>query len=156
MVSDQGHSWVVHIDGAARNNPGPAGAGIFMKKDGEVVAREGFFLGSKTNNQAEYFGLLLALYLLSQFVKPGDVIRIASDSELLVNQIKGIYKIRHEGLMPLYQLAHKMMRSYSIEIMHVVRADNADADRLANLGVDTKKPLPDAFKIMLKDHGITV
>ncbi len=155
-MPDQNHSWIIYIDGAARNNPGPAGAGIFMKKDGEVVAREGFFLGSKTNNQAEYFGLLLALFLLSRVAKSADVIRIASDSELLVKQIKGIYKIRNEGLLPLYQLAQKMMQSYSVTMMHVVRADNADADRLANLGIDAKKPLPEAFKTMLKDHGISL
>jgi len=150
------HSWIIHIDGASRNNPGKAGAGIVMEKDGELVSKEGFFLGIKTNNQAEYYALLLSLFFVHRYAQPGDPIRIASDSELLVKQITGQYKIKHEGLKPLFALAQSLMNAYTIKIMHVVREDNSEADAMANKGIDTKKPVPNAFVTMLQEHGISL
>lgn len=150
------HTWVVYIDGASRNNPGPAGAGIFIKKDGQVVCQEGFYLGKKTNNQAEYYALLVGLFLLKDYAHKGDVIRLASDSQLLVRQVQGQYKVKNEGLKPLHALAQKMIGDMPIEIMHVMRADNIDADRMANLGVDSKKRLPHAFIVMLAHNGISL
>lgn len=150
------HSWTVYIDGASRNNPGKAGAGIFIQKDGEVVCKEGFYLGIKTNNQAEYYALLLGLFLLQQYAQKNDTIRLASDSELLVKQIKGAYRVKNEGLKPLHICAQKMIVQLPIEIMHVMRSDNVQADKLANQGIDSKNPLPDSFMALLKDHGITV
>src|SRR5579872_5661184 len=96
--------WMVHIDGASRNNPGKSGAGIFIKKDGQVVCQEGFYLGVKTNNQAEYYALLLGLFLLKQYATVHDTIWLASDSQLLVRQIQGMYKVKHAGLKPLNDL----------------------------------------------------
>jgi ribonuclease HI len=148
------HSWIIHIDGASRNNPGKAGAGIVMKKDGEVVSREGFYLGIKTNNQAEYYALLLTLFFVHRYAHSHDLIRIASDSELLVKQMAGSYKIKHEGLKPLFRLAQSLMSAYTINIMHVVREDNVEADAMANKGIDSKKPVPTAFIAMLQEHGI--
>ncbi len=148
------HNWVVYIDGASRNNPGKAGAGIIMRKDGEVVCREGFYLGIKTNNQAEYYALLLSLFFVHRYAQKNDIIRIASDSELLVKQIAGIYKIKNEGLKPLFVLAQSLLQTYTIKIMHVVREDNVEADALANKGIDTKKPVPASFKAMIQKHGI--
>lgn len=150
------HTWTIYIDGASRNNPGPSGAGIFMKKDGEVVGREGFYLGKKTNNQAEYYALVLALYFLNEYAHTQDMIHIVSDSELLVKQIKGLYKVKNEGLLPLFNIARSLMKFSNLSMKHVLRADNKDADKLANLGVDSKKPLPEAFIRMLTDHGIHV
>lgn len=150
------HTWAIHIDGASRNNPGKAGAGVVMKKDGEVVSREGFYLGIKTNNQAEYYALLLSLFFVHRYAHPNDLIRIASDSELLVKQITGRYKIKNEGLKPLFALAQSLLTAYTIKIMHVMREDNVEADAMANKGIDTKKPIPKAFKTMLEEHRISL
>ena len=148
-------TWAIYIDGASRNNPGKAGAGIVMKKDGEVVSREGFYLGIKTNNQAEYYALLLSLFFVHRYAQPDDLIRIASDSELLVKQMAGTYKIKNEGLKPLFALAQSLLSTYTIKIMHVMREDNVEADAMANKGIDTKKRVPDAFIAMLKKHEIS-
>lgn len=150
------HTWTIFIDGAARNNPGKAGAGIVIKKDQKIVATEGFYLGIKTNNQAEYLALILALFFIQQHAAAGDTIRIISDSQLLVKQFLGEYKVRNEGLQPLFTLAQAMARAYPIEIIHVMREDNTHADALANEGIDKKKLLPEPFITMLKNHHITV
>ncbi len=150
------HTWAIHIDGASRNNPGKAGAGVVMKKDGEVVSREGFYLGIKTNNQAEYYALLLSLFFVHRYAQKDDLIRIASDSELLVKQMAGTYKIKNEGLKPLFALAQSLLSAYTIKIMHVMREDNVEADAMANKGIDTKKAAPSAFIAMLKKNGISL
>ena len=150
------HSWVIHIDGASRNNPGKSGAGIVMKKDGEVVSREGFYLGIKTNNQAEYYALLLSLFFVHRYAQPDDLIRIASDSELLVKQMAGTYKIKNEGLKPLFALAQSLLSAYTIKIMHVMREDNVEADAMANKGIDSKKAVPRTFMATLQKHGISL
>ncbi len=150
------HNWTVYIDGASRNNPGKSGAGVFMKKDGEVVCREGFYLGIKTNNQAEYFALLLGLFFIDRYADIQDEIRIVSDSELLVKQIRGLYKIKNEGLKPLHALAQSLIPKYTLQILHVLRTDNKEADKLANKGIDTKKTVPQSFIAMLSKHNITL
>ncbi len=156
MNQQQSHTWTVFIDGASRNNPGKSGAGVFMQKDGETVCAEGFYLGIKTNNQAEYLALLLALYFIDCFASADDTIRIASDSELLVKQMAGIYRIKNEGLRPLHALAKRYLERYPIELYHVLRDSNKQADALANKGVDSKKTVPDAFKELLKQHHISL
>lgn len=153
---DKQSHWEIYIDGASRKNPGKAGAGVFMKKDGEVVGREGFFLGIKTNNQAEYFALLLALFFVKKYAKQQDIIRIASDSELMVKQLAGQYKIKNEGLKPLFDLAKLLISQYTIRVMHVMREDNTEADALANKGIDSQKTVPIAFAAMMREHGITL
>lgn len=154
MRNASSHTWIVFIDGASRNNPGESGAGVFIKKDGETVCREGFYLGIKTNNQAEYLALLLALFFIDQYATKDDTIRIASDSQLLVQQLKGIYKVKNEGLRPLYCLAHTFLEQYPIQLLHVMRTDNKEADALANKGIDLKKGLPESFKKLLAMHHI--
>ncbi len=156
MHKTQSHTWTVFIDGASRRNPGQSGAGIFIKKDGETVCSEGFYLGIKTNNQAEYLALLLALYFIDRYASASDTILIASDSELLVKQISGIYRIKNEGLQPLYLLAKQYFEIYPIELLHVMRDNNKEADALANKGLDSKKSVPDAFKELLKKHLISL
>ncbi len=148
------NTWIIFIDGAARNNPGKAGAGIVIKKNGKKVRAKGFYLGIKTNNQAEYFALLLALYFIIHAAKPGDTIRISSDSQLLVKQLQGEYKVRNEGLKPLFIIAQSMAQSYPIEITHVMREENEEADALANEGIDKKIALPISFITMLEKHQI--
>ncbi len=150
------HSWSLYIDGASRKNPGKSGAGVFITKDGETVGREAFYLGIKTNNQAEYLALLLALFFIEKYADAADTIRIASDSELLVKQIAGIYRIKNEGLYPLHTLARSYFEKYPIELFHVVRGDNKEADLLANKGIDSKRPVPGAFVELLRKHHITI
>lgn len=150
------HTWTVYIDGASRNNPGKSGAGVAIKKDGEPVLLEGFYLGIKTNNQAEYLALLLALYFLNEYASPADTIRLASDSQLLVKQFEGNYRVKNEGLKPLHALAQKLASSLQIELLHVMREDNVQADALANKGVDSKKKVPDGFTALLAQHNIII
>lgn len=150
------HQWKVYIDGASRNNPGEAGAGIVMIKDNEVVCREGFYLGIKTNNQAEYYALLLCLFFIHQYAHTSDLIRIISDSELLVKQILGTYRIKNEGLKPLFRLAQFLLKPYTIDILHVIREENTQADMLANNGINIEKPVPASFVSLLRQHNIVL
>jgi ribonuclease HI len=127
---------VAHIDGGARGNPGPAGYGVFIEDaEGRPVAELSRYLGRQTNNYAEYSGLLAALeYALNHEWK---AIKILSDSELLVRQLKGIYKVKHPGLRQLYDRAESMIRQLRwFQVEHVRRERNRDADRLANQAMD--------------------
>ncbi len=127
---------VAYIDGGARGNPGPAGYGVRVETDqGELIDEFHGFLGSATNNIAEYNGLLAALRYAQ---KHGHrVVRIKSDSELLVKQMKGEYRVKHPGLQPLYQQAQMLVGTLERVVFdHVRREHNRDADRLANLAMD--------------------
>jgi len=143
--------WEVFIDGAARGNPGPSGAGVYVirKSDKEVLVKNGFFLGHKTNNQAEYLALLLAVFLINekqQEIKLKNIVlTINSDSELLVRQMNGLYKIKNESLRHIKYIADDILINLSHKFVHILREKNKIADRLANLGVDKKTPLPKNF-----------
>ena len=150
------HNWTIFIDGASRNNPGLAGIGIVMQKDEEYVAHEAYFIGTKTNNQAEYLALLFALYLIRQYAHASDTVYICSDSELLVKQFQGLYRIKNEGLKPLAVLAQQLAQPYTIHLAHIVRSENKEADALANKGIDFKIPLPNDFLNLLQKHHITL
>jgi ribonuclease HI len=128
-----------YIDGAARGNPGPAGAGVFVEPEHGRPALEFYEpLGSTTNNVAEYRALLLAL---ERAEESGAVdVEIRSDSRLLVEQLRGNFKIRAEHLKPLLAesiLRAKRFRSFSIS--HISRDQNTRADRLANKGADASE-----------------
>lgn len=146
--------WKLFIDGAARNNPGPAGAGIYLVKNDKPVKKLGFYLGSKTNNQAEYGALLIGAYYLKQNIDPEDHVDIVSDSQLLVRQFKGEYRVKHPELKPLHMLAKKMLEGITHSISHVLREHNEIADEMANKGIDDKKKLPQEFLTLLKQHDI--
>ena len=127
---------VAHIDGGARGNPGPAGYGVAIEDEaGRPVAELSEYLGKQTNNYAEYSGLLAALtYALKHGFK---ALKVFSDSELMVRQIKGQYKVNHPALKELYGKATKMIDDLeAFEINHVLREKNRAADRLANLAMD--------------------
>jgi ribonuclease HI len=129
-------SLVAHIDGGARGNPGPAGYGVAIQDGtGRPVAELSEYLGKQTNNYAEYSGLLGALtYALEHGCK---ALKVFSDSELMVKQIKGQYKVKNATLQELHGKATKMIRELDkFEIGHVLREKNRDADRLANLAMD--------------------
>lgn len=126
-------------DGAARGNPGPAGIGVVLKNpEGEVMVAEGQYIGETTNNVAEYKALLLGL----ERAKEHGVRRleVRADSELLVKQLRGEYQVRNAGLKPLYQRALELLKEFeTTKLVHVRRELNAEADRLANRGINEAK-----------------
>jgi probable phosphoglycerate mutase len=128
--------FTAHCDGGSRGNPGPSGYGAVVEDtDGKVVARLSRFLGLQTNNYAEYSGLLAVLeWALANGARR---LRVVSDSELMVKQMKGIYKVKSPGLVPLYQEAKKMAKQLEkFEMSHTLRGGNKEADRLANEAMD--------------------
>ena len=129
------------IDGAARGNPGPAGAGVYVSAEGDSPAEEHFeALGHATNNVAEYRALLLALRRAEE--KGATDVSIASDSLLLVQQMLGRYRVKAPNLQPLFVDALRRAKGFRrFAIAHVPREDNKRADRLANLGADASERL---------------
>jgi len=125
-----------NIDGGSRGNPGPAAYGVVVRDArGEVVARLKKYIGQNTNNVAEYYGLIAALdYAESHGIR---ALRIESDSELLVKQMRGQYKVKSADLRPLFERARKMAQGLeSFRIDHVYREQNREADALANQALD--------------------
>src|SRR5712692_3664146 len=130
------HYLIAYSDGGARGNPGPAGYGVVIKdQSGQKIAALSEYLGHQTNNFAEYQGLIAALeYALDHGHK---ALRVISDSELLVRQIKGIYKVKNRALRELHSRAKELIARldwFSIE--HALREHNREADRLANAAMD--------------------
>lgn len=128
--------WLLMVDGAARGNPGEAGCGAaIFATDGKVVKELSRYLGRATNNVAEYEGLLMGLEALLQI--GAKKIRVQSDSQLLVRQLSGEYRVKDEKLRVLFTKAMKLLRQFdSYRIVHVYREANKVADRLANRGID--------------------
>lgn len=150
------HYWKVFVDGAARNNPGSAGAGARITCDDNIMQEAGVYLGRKTNNQAEYLALLLGLFYVKKLAKEPMLLLIVSDSQLLVRQLQGIYKVKHPELKPLHSLAVAMLAGMRYDVAHVLREENTRADALANKGIDEKRPVPDEFLTLLRNHGISI
>ena len=125
------------IDGASRGNPGHAGIGIRIEADGEVLTEHCEYIGCTTNNVAEYRALIKGLEIAARF--KANRVTVFSDSELVVRQMNGTYKVKSGGLLPLYQTAQTQSRTFDgFHIKHVRREKNKEADRLANLGIATK------------------
>lgn len=129
------HYLIAHSDGGARGNPGPAGYGVVIKDEaGRKVAALSEYLGHQTNNFAEYQGLIAALEYALQH---GKALKVISDSELLVRQIKGIYKVKNATLRDLHGRAKELMAQMQwFSIGHALREHNQEADRLANEAMD--------------------
>ena len=130
------HYLVAHSDGGARGNPGPAGYGVVIKDEtGRKIAALSDYLGHQTNNFAEYQGLIAALeYALGHGPK---ALKLISDSELLVRQIKGIYKVKNPTLQDLHARAKELIAKLEwFSIGHALRENNQEADRLANDAMD--------------------
>lgn len=127
---------VAQIDGASRGNPGPAAYAVIVRDPaGKVVLELGKHLGRETNNVAEYYALLAALDYAASHGIAG--LRVQSDSELLVRQMQGRYKVKSAELKPLYERARKLARQLAyFTIEHVPRERNREADALANLALD--------------------
>jgi ribonuclease HI len=125
-----------YVDGGSRGNPGESGLGVYMP--GFVRIAE--YLGTATNNFAEYSALLCALRC-AVFARC-DELKVFADSELVVKQINGVYQVRNEGIRPLYESAHRwiaLLPGFSIE--HIRRENNKEADRLANIAMDKRRNL---------------
>ena len=125
-----------NIDGGSRGNPGPAAYGVVIRNGkGEVVARLKKYIGHNTNNVAEYFGLIAALdYAQTHGIR---ALRVESDSELIVKQMRGRYKVKSSDLRPLFERAKKMSQTLeSFRIDHVYREQNREADALVNQALD--------------------
>jgi len=128
-----------YFDGGSRGNPGPAGWGAYIvNDDGTVLAELSGALGVATNNVAEYTGLIAAL----QWAADNDVTAMAvkGDSLLIVEQMRGNYKVKNEGLKPLHMKARMLvMQIGNVSFAHVPRDKNKDADRLSNVGMDANR-----------------
>lgn len=140
--STRAEAWV---DGASRGNPGEAGFGLLFRHDDHSREVCGF-LGTATNNVAEYAGLIAALTLAT---KEGlKELTVYSDSQLLVRQIQGQYRVKAPHLVPIFLAALKLRQNLArFEIRHVPREENQEADQLANQAVDLRAPLPDWLEI---------
>jgi probable phosphoglycerate mutase len=128
--------FTAHCDGGSRGNPGPAGYGaVVTDPAGRVVARLSRYLGTQTNNYAEYQGLLAVLQWAIE--NGARRLRVVSDSELMVRQMKGVYKVKHPGLLPLWQEAKRLAaRLDGFDMRHTLRGGNKEADQLANEAMD--------------------
>lgn len=137
------NSLTIHTDGGSRGNPGPAAAGIVICHGDEVLHQFSQFLGTKTNNQAEYQAVILALeYLVShpETHSPFSKINFVLDSELVVRQLTGVYKVKHPDMIPLFGAVQALIARLSLPVSfsHVKRHLNHQADALLNLELDTQ------------------
>ena len=135
-ATSQDQWFTAHCDGGSRGNPGPAAYGAVIEDPhGQVVARLSAFLGVQTNNYAEYAGLLAVLKWAAQ--NGVLYLRVVSDSELMVKQMNGVYKVASPSLRPLWEDARRLTRQFDrFQMTHTLRAGNKEADRLANEAMD--------------------
>ena len=128
-------TWMGYADGGSRGNPGPAGFGWVLMKNGEMVRTGKKFLGVATNNQAEWQGVLA---LLAAALEEGaQVLEVRADSELVIRQCLGRYKVKHPGLKPLHAQAMGLAAKFrQVRWVHVARELNKQADALANEAMD--------------------
>lgn len=135
--------YYLYTDGGARGNPGPAATGVvILDVDKQVIKTASSYLGETTNNVAEYAALVLALKLVTKLVKkPLDNNKIVAylDSELIVKQLKGEYKVKNQGLKPLYEEVKKLSLPFGkISFTHIRREKNTEADALVNEELDKR------------------
>lgn len=137
-MSDKYTHLILHTDGGSRNNPGAAGIGIVIHtSQGEKIYSEGMYIGTKTNNEAEYTALLRGVSKICELYPDCSTLEIFADSELMVRQLLGIYKIREPGLKIIAdQIKHELSRFNSFTITHILRKFNKDADALVNQALD--------------------
>src|SRR5208283_832193 len=138
-------AYTANIDGAARGNPGPASYGVVIRRaDGTPVESLGKYIGRHTNNVAEYYALIAALdYAAANSIKR---LRVHSDSQLIVNQMKGLYKVKHPDLRPLHERAKKQAAGLeAFTIQYIPREENRDADAAANAALDNTGGVKPAY-----------
>ena len=129
----------VNVDGGARGNPGPAAIGVVLRNgDGSIVEEVGETIGEATNNVAEYRALLRGIELAA--ARGAEEVELIGDSELIVRQVEGRYKVKNAGMKKLHEEVKRALRGFdSWSIRHVRRAENADADRLVNEALDGER-----------------
>jgi len=128
---------VIYTDGGARNNPGPAGAGVLIFDGDRKVAELKKFLGNQTNNWAEYEALALALAQAKRLGFGGRKLEVRMDSELIVKQMRGEYRVKEPSLKPQYASVKKLAAGFpAVHFVHIPREENKEADRLVNEAID--------------------
>lgn len=129
---------IIYIDGASRGNPGRAGAGIWITNgEGKKISEVSRYLGHKTNNEAEYWALLLGLREAKRL--GGEALQIFTDSELVERQIKGVYRVKDLDLKALHKTVIENLKTFSsFEIESIPREENQEADRLANQAIQRR------------------
>lgn len=136
--------YIVYTDGGARGNPGRAGAGLaIFDQNRELILKRGVYLGERTNNQAEYLALYLAAKELHNHPK-GDV-TFYLDSQLVVKQMRGEYKIKDMTLREIAGRIGGLLKERTVEFQHVPRAENKVADSMANVAMDKGKKQGESF-----------
>ena len=137
MTTSPAINLTIFTDGASRNNPGEAGAGVLIFRENKPIAELARYLGTTTNNIAEYTAAIMGM---EHAVKLGaSSVRLFADSELLVKQLNGQYKVKNEGLKPLYQKVKDLIAKIgTVEVQYIPRARNKEADALANKAIDEK------------------
>lgn len=150
---------IANIDGASRGNPGPAAYALVLRgPNGEKISEIGKYIGRETNNAAEYYALIAALdYAAAHHIR---ALRVRSDSELIVRQMQGRYKVKNEELKALHERAQKLSRALDYFVIeHVPREMNSEADELANLALDRTGSVSYAARMDAKtatqDHSET-
>ncbi len=130
---------VIYTDGGARNNPGPAGAGVVIRDGDKTVAEVKKYLGERTNNWAEYEAVILALTEAKKRGLAGREIEVRMDSELIQRQLTNEYQVKEETLWPQYIKVHNLLVAHfpNTRFVHVPREENKEADRLVNEAIDT-------------------
>ncbi len=134
------NKFVLHTDGGARGNPGPAGIGYVIAKDDAVVKEVGEYIGETTNNQAEYEALIRALTDLKTLLEDGAdaIIEARLDSELVVKQLRREYKVKDAGLKLQFAKVQEILATLpKVAFVHVMREDNSEADALVNEALDS-------------------
>jgi ribonuclease HI len=145
----------VEFDGGSRGNPGPAGIGIVLRaQDGTPLITLGRFIGRATNNIAEYQALITGLQKAQELGAKKLLVR--GDSELVIKQMKGEYRVRHPELKPLYEEAYHLLHQFKeAKLEHNLRHKNTLADKLANLAMDKKKEITEADDDLLDEPSTT-
>jgi ribonuclease HI len=134
-------TFTIHTDGGSRGNPGPAAFAYTIERPGQPIIEEKGYLGDTTNNIAEYTALVKALQHAEELGAASVVVN--SDSELLVQQMNGKYKVKNPGILPLFQEARRLADGFDdIKIRHIYREHNSRADRLCNEALDDRHRLP--------------
>lgn len=157
-----GVTLMIYVDGASRGNPGPSGAGIYIYNatTNTVFIKEAFFLGIKTNNQAEYLALALAVGIIRNKIDKNEIavaaLSIVSDSELLIKQMQGFYRIKNQQLLEIKRIIDDLIGSIPRTFEHVLRERNTIADQLANQGIEKKKRVPDEVRKLLQQMTISL
>jgi ribonuclease HI len=155
-VAEINNKWQLYVDGASRNNPGLAGAGIFVKKNNQEFLKESFFLNLKTNNEAEYLALIFGLLIIEKYIDKDDSLEIASDSELLVKQITYEYRVKKPELKKFFDLVQNILKKLNFKIKHILRDQNQEADKLANEAIDKRSSIPQDLLLKVKSYGINI